>query len=245
MLIARKIVGAVTLALVLIVAAYAVYRSSIYQECTTKTEEARQQQQDERHASLMVYVDCLGPFAHENHGPIVAVFTIVLAFSTIALWVSTRDTALAAKAAAEHIPRVERAFIHGGVHPDGRTLVCNDERIRVRFSMANYGKTPGFIKCVKIGSGELEGLSDEPKYSKDVPVLDLFFPMMTMSELRYLDDVEVTVPADGKHVVFQRVFYDDVFGNPHSSGSLHRMYVEGGRIRDEIVPGKSKYWAWD
>jgi hypothetical protein len=91
MLIARKITGAVTLALVLIVAAYAVYRSSSYQECTTnETEKARQQQQDDRHASVTGYIDCLGPFAHENHGPIVAVFTIVLAFSTIALWVSTR-----------------------------------------------------------------------------------------------------------------------------------------------------------
>jgi hypothetical protein len=232
MLTARKTLGAAMLALILIVGAYAVYRSSAYQECTTNK-------------SLMAYVDCLGPFAHENHGPIVAVFTIILAFSTIALWISTRDAALAAKAAAEHIPRAERAFIHGGVHPDGRTLVGDGKKIRVRFSMANYGKTPGFIKSVKVGSGQFEGLSNDPNYSSDVPVLDLFFPMMTMSELRYLDDVEVTVPADGKHVVFQRVFYDDVFGKPHSSGSLHRMYVKEGKIRDEIVTGKPKYWAWD
>jgi hypothetical protein len=138
----RKTIAAAMFALTLIVAAYAVYRSSVYQKCTAeKAEQASQQQQNERRASFMVYVDCLGPFAHENHGPIVAVFTIILAFSTIALWVSTRDAALAAKAAAEHIPTVERAFIHGGVHPKGRALVCDGKKIRVRFSMANYGKT--------------------------------------------------------------------------------------------------------
>jgi hypothetical protein len=157
MLTARKTLGAAMSALMLIVAAYAVYRSSVYQECTTNK-------------SFMTYVDCLGPFAHENHGPIVAVFTIILAFSTIALWISTRDAALAAKAAAEHIPRAERAFIHGGVHPDGRTLVGDGKKIRVRFSMANYGKTPGFIKSVKVGSGQFEGLSNDPNYSSDVPV---------------------------------------------------------------------------
>ena len=240
----RKTIAAAMFALMLIVAAYAVYRSSVYQECTAeKAEQASRQQQNERHASFMVYVDCLGPFAHENHGPIVAVFTIILAFSTIALWVSTRDAALAAKAAAEHIPIVERAFIHGGVHPKGRTLVCDGEKIRVRFSMANYGKTPAFIKSVKVGSAQFKGLSEVPNYSKDVPVLDLFFPLMTMDEVRLLDNVEVTVPADGNYVVFQRVFYDDIFGNSHSSGSVHRLYVE--LVRDDLVPGKPKYWEWD
>jgi hypothetical protein len=131
-----KIIAAAIFALMLIVAAYAVHRSSVYQECTAgKAEQASQQQQNEPRAQFIVYVDCLGPFAHENHGPIVAVFTIILAFSTIALWFSTRDAALAAKVAAEHIPRVERAYIHGGVHPKGRTLVCEGKKIRVRFSI--------------------------------------------------------------------------------------------------------------
>jgi hypothetical protein len=173
---------------------------------------------------------------------VLSISTIALFGSTIALWRATRRSTIVAERA---LTLAERAFIHGGVHPGGRTLVCDDQKIRVQFSMANYGKTPGFIKSVKVGSGQLNGLSDSPNYSKDVPVLDLFFPLMSMSELRYLDDVEVTVPADGRHVVFQRVFYDDVFGKPHSSGSLHRMYVKEGKIRDEIITGKPKYWEWD
>jgi hypothetical protein len=33
----------------------------------------------------------------------------------------------------------------------------------------------------------------------------------TVNDLRYPDDVEITVPADGDHVVFQRAFYKDIF----------------------------------
>ncbi len=184
-------------------------------------------------------------FIEEHHNGVIALFTIILTLSTIGLWLSTRALWRVTRIAAEHIPIVERAFIHGGVHPDGRSLVCDEQKIRVRFSVANYGKTPGFIKSIKVGSGQLDGLSDDPIYSKDVPVSDLYFPMMTMSELRYPDDVEVTVPADGKRVVFQRIFYDDIFEHSHSSGSLHLMYVEDGKIKDKIVTGKPNYWKWD
>jgi hypothetical protein len=160
-----------------------------------------------------------------------------------------QQAADAAKVAAEHIPTVERAFIHGGVHPNGRSVVLDEGRkpigIKVKFSMANYGKTPGFITLVKIGSARLNELSDDPIYSKEVPVSDLYFPMMTMNDLRYPDDVEITVPADGEHVVFQRVFYNDIFDGPHSSGSLHLMYIEGGRVRDRTVSDRPKYWKRD
>jgi hypothetical protein len=172
----------------------------------------------------------------------------MLAFSTVALWWSTRQLWAVTKITAAHIPTVERAFIHGGVHPDGRSVVRDGEKIvsiRVRFSMANYGKTPGFIKSVKVGRGKLSGLSDDPIYFDDIPVSDLYFPMMTMSDLRYPDDVEITVPADGEHVVFQRVFYTDIFDKPHSSGSLHLMYIEDGKVRDRTVSDRLKYWKRD
>jgi hypothetical protein len=160
-----------------------------------------------------------------------------------------QQAADAAKIAAEHIPTVERAFIHGGVHPNGRSVIRDEAGkpigIKVKFSMANYGKTPGFITSVKIGRGKLSELGDDPIYSKDIPVSDLYFPMMTMNDLRYPDDVEITVPADGEHVVFQRVFYYDIFDKPHSSGSLHVMYIEGSEVRDRTVSDKPNYWKRD
>jgi hypothetical protein len=38
-----------------------------------------------------VYRDCLGAFTHDNAEAIIAAFTIILALSTIFLWVATRD----------------------------------------------------------------------------------------------------------------------------------------------------------
>jgi hypothetical protein len=153
-LIPHRTVSALMLATV--IAGFAVYRSSTYQECTAdKGKQASYQQQYERYGPLMVYIDCLGPFSHENHSPITAAFTVILALSTIALWVSTRDSALAARAAAEHIPRVERAYIYGGFGPhSGGRRYATDENgndfIVASVTMANYGKTPGFIKTIRV-----------------------------------------------------------------------------------------------
>src|SRR5207249_9527867 len=92
----------------------------------------------------MIYIDCLGPFSHDNHGPITAAFTVILALSTIALRISTRDAALAAKAAAEHIPRVERGYIvGGGPTPIGNGFACID--------IVNYRKTAAILTKVEWG----------------------------------------------------------------------------------------------
>ena len=163
--------------------------------------------------------------------------------------IAARRAANAARKSAEHIPIVERAFIHGGVHPNGREAINDGRNIEIKFSLANYGKTPGFIRYMKFGSCKLEDLPSEPDYRewKVYPVLDLYFPQMKMEEVR-TDTAKIVIPADGKHVVFQRVFYDDVFGKPHSSGSVHRMYLnDKGGVGDEVVSGErgAAYWKWD
>jgi hypothetical protein len=198
--------------------------------------------------------DCHAPDQHVEYDCLVASYTQMLArltlwlvAATAFLGLATFIAAMAAKAAADHIPNVERAFIHGGVHPKGRAAINGRRDIRIRFSMANYGKTPGFIKYIKFGSCKLEDLPDDPDYRvwKDHQVLDLYFPQMTMKDVR-TDTAEILIPADGKHVVFQRVYYDDVFNKSHSSGSVHRMYLDKkGVVKDEIVSGKPAYWKWD
>ena len=102
---------------------------------------------------------------------------------------------------------------------------------------------------MKFGNCKLEDLPADPdlREFKEYQVLDLYFPQMKMEEVR-TDTAEIVIPADGKHVVFQRVFYDDVFGKPHSSGSVHRMYLDDkSEPRDEVVSGEkvAAYWKWD
>ena len=61
-----------------------------------------------------------------------------------------KATAAAANAAnsAEHIPKVERAYIYGGFGYRG----LENQEIVLQASMANYGKTPGFIETIEVGS---------------------------------------------------------------------------------------------
>jgi hypothetical protein len=168
--------------------------------------------------------------------------------ATAILGIATFMAAVAAMRAAEHIPTVERAFIFGGIGKGGRKVIKKNGKIvgmRISFSMANYGKTPGFIKYMKVGSGKLSELPDIPDFLRTVPVQDFYFPEMKMDEIRYPDDAYIILPPDSEHVVFQRVFYNDVFGHPHSSGSLYLMYLERGHIKGKIVDGKPKYWEWD
>jgi hypothetical protein len=157
-----------------------------------------------------------------------------------------REAANAAKASADHIIRVERAYIYGGFGPQGDRHKDGDN-IRAFVTLANYGRTPGFVKRVEVGSGRLSELPDGPVYTSTAPVSDLYFPGMTMKEVRVIHRAEVVIPADGHHAVFQRVFYTDVLGKAHYSGSIYRLFIDDGQdhVGDEAVMLDSEYWATD
>lgn len=106
------------------------------------------------------YRHCVGAYVTDNNAAItalgtlvIAVFTTVLGVFTISLASSTRIAADAAKAAAEHIPTVEGAFIHvllvGDMIGAGLDIVENGQSYsppEIQISLKNYGKTPGFIE---------------------------------------------------------------------------------------------------
>jgi hypothetical protein len=196
---------------------------------------------------------------HERHEKAanergLTVATWVLAFITGALVLATGllgvGTFIAAKAAqksAEHIPTAERAYIYGGV---GKRQIISDRNgaavaIGVQITMANYGKTPAFVKCIRFGTCRIDELPDIPVYTEEADVSDMYFPLMTMDKIR-VTRAAVELPLDGTHVVFQRVFFEDIFRKERSSGSVYRMYLdEQGRVRDEPVAAKLAYWKWD
>ncbi len=92
---------------------------------------------------------------------VLAIFTCVLGVSTIGLWIQTGKAANAAQAAAEHIPRVERARLYVVMESENvstsLSLAASEfEKKRDRkdwtlvsfgigYSFRNYGKTPAFI----------------------------------------------------------------------------------------------------
>ena len=174
---------------------------------------------------------------------VVAAFTAILAVATIRFWNSTAalakfataqagdmksSMAAAQKAAdaagkpANHVSSAERPYIFGGF---GKREVGTEEDrgeyIAAVVTMANYGRTPGVLKTIKVGTAKLSELPDVPVYQDEFFISDLFFPGMSLKDVR-LTRAQVKIPADGDHAVFQRVFYEDVLGNSHYSGSIYR-----------------------
>lgn len=89
-------------------------------------------------AAFSIYRDCLGDFTHDNAEAIIAAFTIILALSTIFLWVATRDLVSgAAKTARQQL----RAYIavEAGLRDGPHTMTP-----RFKLSFKNCGQTPAY-----------------------------------------------------------------------------------------------------
>jgi hypothetical protein len=137
-----------------------------------------------------------------------ATFTVVLGFSTVFLWLSTRKLWRITRIAAEHIPHVERAYVSGG------TPWTDDSLTELRLTINNYGKTPAFVGTVIIGMIEAgTPVPKKPVYAgKGEFAGAVVKPDVT---LRF----SITRPCvpDGR-VVYGRIYYRDIFNKCHSSG---------------------------
>jgi hypothetical protein len=89
----------------------------------------------------------LGAFIHKYHDAILALFTVILAFSTILLWLSTRDLFRAAETQALLTQRIfvstERPWMSVVSATAGQLTVTPEQStLIVRFILKNTGKTP-------------------------------------------------------------------------------------------------------
>ena len=137
-----------------------------------------------------------------------AVFTGVLAFSTIGLWWSTRRLWRVTRIAAEHIPHVERAYVSGGARwtsPDFNHLqVC----------INNYGKTPAFVGTVIIQMIEPDApVPQKPEYAEKGEFAGYVLQPNVTLESSFIRPC----PADGR-LVYGRIYYRDIFNKCHSNG---------------------------
>jgi hypothetical protein len=156
---------------------------------------------------------------------LLALFTGLLvavgAFQAYYLWgtvQATRDAAHAAKFSADHIPRVERAYIYGGTNYF--RSASNELKLMVKIN--NFGKTPAFIGTVAATICSDEELSKPivwqeigwkgwvlPAPTPDIPT-DVILPF-----IRYGD------------VIIGRIWYRDIFNDCHSSGFVLRLNADG------------------
>jgi hypothetical protein len=138
-----------------------------------------------------------------------AVFTGVLAISTIALWWSTHKLWRVTRIAAEHIPNVERAYVSGG------TPWTDDSLTELRLTINNYGKTPAFVGTVIIGMIKAGSpVPEKPVYAEKGEFAGAVVKPDVM--LHFFLITRPCVP-DGR-IVYGRIYYRDIFNKCHSSG---------------------------
>src|SRR5579863_6018518 len=162
---------AVLLALV-VICAWVVDSSETFQSCVQHNQTTSTENNPKENATVLpiaIYEKCTGSFIDANHDGIVAAFTFVLALSTIWLWLSTKDAAIAAGRAAAIAERalteLERPYLF--ILDYNWLLVekAQADESGLVYSVANGGKLPAFIKTVKFGmrfGDSIPAMEDEP-----------------------------------------------------------------------------------
>lgn len=126
-------------ALFLALVAWSVSSSTKFQSCIEKEkhETAAQHFQNGAAQFIAIYRPCIGDFVHDNGEAIIAVFTIVLALSTIFLWGATRDLVSGADDTAR---RQLRAYL--SINPTVVENYGTQKRATINWVVKNHGQTP-------------------------------------------------------------------------------------------------------
>lgn len=172
-----------------------------------------------------------------------AVFTGLLTFSTAGLWIVTRTAANAAKAAAEALPKLERAYVlfTGAVSDDIRESLTLGNLTRTRFALKyntkNHGRTAAIIKAIRLSAGYVEvGFPKMPDaFGSEWP--DAFVmgsgdspPAGTVTFPIAGSDFEKAKKSIGHIFFWGKIEYLDVFDNPHETGLCAEWSFDEGRF---------------
>jgi hypothetical protein len=196
-----------------------------------------------------VYRDCLGDFTHDNAEAIIAAFTIILAFSTIFLWVATRDLVRSADDTAK---RQLRAYVF--VSGSAVTNVVEGNGIpEAQVVIQNFGRTPAYAFVNVTGFGmnayphpqSIRLTIPEKEFSGPIAKSDLGPTQSQMSttdwkeKKRPLRQEEKTALAQGKLIiyVYGEIRYIDTFDRPQWTKYRYMMGGPVGiRSGGQLVP---------
>jgi hypothetical protein len=169
----------------------------------------------------------------------IALFTAILAVSTIALWWSTRRLWAVTKIAADHIPIVERAYVFVTPVPS----IENDRTI-IHLKIENFGQTPAIITegygasspDDRVGPPVYPSWPENPRFldaviSKDQPGIEpRLFPNYWWS------------PIITPHYFFGYLKYIDIFRKKHTIRFCVKLFPAEGTID---VAGSPAWNEWD
>jgi hypothetical protein len=158
-----------------------------------------------------VFFHCEGEFLHSNSEAIIAIFTIVLAFSTIFLWIATSDVVSSAEKTSReqlaHGREINRAYLAGGGDFDKTTRIF-------KLDVENNGKTPAFMLAYDVQTA----LPGQIGMQRALPVNpDHQHWEDTISPWGRKSIETRIIVANNVASIFGCVWYRDVWGDPHHS----------------------------
>ncbi len=180
------------------------------------------------------YICRAGALVFSSVDRVLIILLALLTLSTLLLLIYTRRVANAAKAAAGHIPAVERAYVFGGP----TDLFLLHDQATVRLAMQNYGKTPAVIRewLVEFLAQEPRGRTPSYDESKKTVTNEILEPFKLFSPAAVFRS---DVPAPFYIVGY--IIYDDVFRRSHTT----RFCVAVARDGKAAFGGQSAWNAYD
>ncbi len=177
---------------------------------------------------------------------ILARFTLWLVVATTVLGVGTFVAALAAKAAADHIPVVERAYMFGG--PTNIGLTADLSQARLGLTVDNPGRTPAILKRACIEFSDTAPVGKKPRYSERMESRDLDLVINSSNGLAWSDirnkiilPIEIFSDTTGPHYCWGHFEYLDIFGQRHMSRFCALLRPKDGKFE----PFGGEAWnAW-
>lgn len=125
---------------------------------------------------------------------------------------AAKEAADAAKVSAEHIPRVERAYLFAC--PCNFVANAGSRRTTYKFSIENAGKTPGFVSQIAIVQS-LREPSGAPAYPNSrVLQTDM---VVAAGATNHELDIDGEAPWTTMFFIYGFIIYTDIFKNGHTS----------------------------
>jgi hypothetical protein len=164
---------------------------------------------------------------------------LVLAFSTVGLWTVTLSVARSTRKAAEHIPKVERAYLFLW-HEVRRTITPNaggalpGDVLRIEFAFHNHGKTPAILRRIE---ADIRVVEQYPATLRDVGANDMppglivsggtATPFLRRPQLIFAEQWQQVNRRERLLLFLGKVEYTDIFGEAHETGFCLEWFIDG------------------
>jgi hypothetical protein len=225
-------------AALILLCVWIVSSSESFQSCiASPPDQSGPQNLEESRAAISIAVDgyrrCTGDFVHENGEAIIAAFTVILAFSTIFLWVATRSLVKG----AERTARFQlRAYI--GIDQITISNVSAGEKPLVHVRIKNYGQTPAydvrhFLESIVAEKGNETFVLDRvrPRGAVILDPTNMFGVRSTMDNPLTAADHAAVMDDTKRIFFFGEVHYRDAF--KHDRVTYLRYETSGATLTAE------------